>query len=473
MKIEDVKKKELLPPNGTEMLCRNLVETTYDRLSEDNVRIFRDRLLDMTGCIFGGDIVPEDRFYYDLLKKQGGAPEAPLFADKGRLPVMSAVAYNCLHARANDFGNMYVKIFDEGIASHYGETMIPMNLTLADMYGVSGEEFITTNVAAEDTVARVLYTLPVRWPTDMQIVSSAAAAIAIRYYKLNAEQAKTAFSYAATNCTDPGNSYFDYCQEFKLHNAESARMGILAAEVARGGWKGLEDPFFGHWGLITNKVPEGELPDLYEGAFNGLGEKYYTENRFKKGPGGIPTTAAGELGKALRAQIIAADGAFDPAKVKAVHVYQSNSMRRNYYYNPFSYRNHTNALFSYRFATCCTLYHGDRTVALVQTPAILAHPELVRLAEEATMDTYDCVPGKMMMKAEAEMTDGRVFTAETDYNEAMKDYPTHEFLVSKFWSQFDACGKLPRSIGEKIIELAGKVETLQDMREYTELLVVK
>ena len=250
-------------------------------------------------------------------------------------------------------------------------------------------------------------------------------------------------------------------------------MGILAAEVARGGWKGLEDPFFGHWGLITNKVPEGELPDLYEGAFNGLGEKYYTENRFKKGPGGIPTTAAGELGKALRAQIIAADGAFDPAKVKAVHVYQSNSMRRNYYYNPFSYRNHTNALFSYRFATCCTLYHGDRTVALVQTPAILAHPELVRLAEEATMDTYDCVPGKMMMKAEAEMTDGRVFTAETDYNEAMKDYPTHEFLVSKFWSQFDACGKLPRSIGEKIIELAGKVETLQDMREYTELLVVK
>ena len=137
MRTEEIKNKELLPPNGTEALCRNLIETTYEDLSEENIRIFKDRLLDMTGCIFGGDIVPEDRFFYDMLKKQGGEPVAPAFADDSslRLPLTSAVMHNCLHARANDFGNMAMVVFDDPIACHYGETILPMNLTLADVFG--------------------------------------------------------------------------------------------------------------------------------------------------------------------------------------------------------------------------------------------------------------------------------------------------------------------------------------------------
>lgn len=464
---------KLISPLGTEKLCRNLAETTYDRLSEDNIRVFKDRLLDMTGCIFGGAVVEEDRFLYDLLKRQGGAPEAPLFAASGRLPVTSAVIHNCIHARANDFGNMVTVIFGEAIASHFGETLIPMGLTLADMNGTPGKDFIANNIAAEDTIARILYTLPVRWPTDMQLVSSIAAALASRYYKLDAEKTKVALSYAATNATDPGNSYYDYCQEFKLHNGESARMGIMAAEMAKGGWNGLEDPFFGHWGLITSKVKDGGLPELYEKAFDKLGEEYFTEMRFKKGPGGIPTTATGECGKLLREQIIAEDGVLDAEKIKQVRVYQSENMRKNYYFNPFQHRNHVNALFSYTFAACCTLIHGDRRVDLVQTKAILENPKLIELSENAVMDVYDAKSDKMMMKAEAEMKDGRVFTIELDYNAQMGSYPTQEFLIKKFWDQFNAFGKLPKSTGEKIIELAGRIETLPDMREYTQLLTLK
>ena len=35
MRTEEIKNKELLPPNGTEALCRNLIETTYEDLSEE------------------------------------------------------------------------------------------------------------------------------------------------------------------------------------------------------------------------------------------------------------------------------------------------------------------------------------------------------------------------------------------------------------------------------------------------------
>lgn len=474
MKQEEIKNKALLPPNGTRLLCQNLIETTYDDLSEENIRIFKDRLLDMTGCILGGDIVPEDRFFYDMLQNQGGAPQAPLFADRRsvRLPLASAVMHNCLHARANDFGNMAMVVLGDPIASHFGETILPMNLTLVDVFGCNGKEFIANNIAAEDTIGRILYTLPVRWPTDMELGSSAAAAIAIRYYKLDAEKAKVAFSYAATNATDPGNAYYDYCQEFKYHNAESARCGIMAAELAKGGWRGLEDPFFGNAGLIAKKLPMGSLPDLYEKAFDQLGEKYFTEVRFKQGPGGMPTISTAKLGIKLRDQIIEADGRFDADQVKQVRIFEPDNLRRNYYSNPFRLKNHTNALFSHAFACCCCLYHGDRRVDLIQTPAILAHPRLLELAENTVMDTYAAASKDAVLKAEVEMMDGRVFKAEESFVGAMFEYPTKEFLEKKFWDQFNAFGKLPRAVGEKLIELAGRIDTLEDMREYTELLTI-
>lgn len=118
----------------------------------------------------------------------------------------------------------------------------------------------------------------------MLMVSSAAAALASRYYKLDADKTKVALTYAACNATDPANSYYDYSQEFKYHNGASAQMGIMACELAKGGWDGWADPYFGHWGLVTRQVKDGKpLPELYEKAFEGLGQVWYTEESFKRG----------------------------------------------------------------------------------------------------------------------------------------------------------------------------------------------
>ena len=78
-----------------------------------------------------------------------------------------------------------------------------------------------------------------------------------------------------------------------------------------------------------------------------------------------------------------------------------------------------------------------------------------------------------MMKVIVEMKDGASFEAIEDYGASMHDYPAREFLVQKFWDQFNAYGKLPKSTGEKIVALADKIETLSDMREYTQLMVLK
>lgn len=300
-----------------------------------------------------------------------------------------------------------------------------------------------------------------------------AAALASRYYKLDAAKTKVALTYAATNATDPGNSYYDYCQEFKYHNGASAQMGIMACELARGGWQGFADPYFGHWSLVTMQVKDGKpLPALYEKAFEGLGQVWYTEESFKRGPGGIPTTAAAKCGAGVRQKILDDRGTLNPADIKRVRVFRSSSMRFNYYSNPFTRRNHTNALFSFQFAACCALLHGAVKVELVQTPAIQADTYLVELAEHSTMEVFDCEAGRSMMKVIVEMKDGVVYEDLQDYGGSMHDYPSREFLLQKFWDQFNAYGKLPKSVGEKIVELADRIETLPDMREYTQLLTL-
>lgn len=465
-------REDLKSPGGTNLLCQNIVDTTYERLSEENIRVFKDRLLDVIGCMFGGAIVAEDTFLERRYKEWGGLGEAPLFASSGRLPLPAAAKLNCIKARANDFGSMLFRIFGEAIPSHMSETMIPLSLTLGDTFGVSGKQLITNDVTAEDFAARLLYSLPNRWPTDMLLVSSAAAALAGRYYGLDAQQMKSALSYAATNATDPANSYYDYCQEFKLHNGVSAEAGILSAEYAKGGWRGLEDPYFGHWGLISSRVEGGELPPLYEKIFADLGSDYYTEGGFKYGPGGIPTTAAAFCGAKLHRQLKEAYGTVDGSAIRQVRVLGAKNIYHGYYSNPFVLRDQINALFSYRFAASCALLNGKLGVDTVQTAAIRANAELVRLAEEATMDIYEPENGGRMMKVVAEMRDGRAFTAEESFM-VMERYPAREELEDKFWGQFNAFGQLPKRNGEKIIELASKVEDLSDIRELTELLCVK
>ncbi len=462
--------ENLKTPRLTEMICENLVNTKYENLSEWNVKCFKDRLLDITGCIFGGAIVEDNKVLTDLLRRWGGAEEAPVFLKGFRAPVNNAAMINCIVARSNDYGNMFMHVFEDRIASHLGETLIPLGLTLADMYGASGEELITNNVAAEDLTGRILYTFINRWPFDMLLVSTAAAAEAARYYKLDAERTKAALSYAATNSTDPANSYFDYSQEFKYHNGESARCGIMSCELAKGGWTGLADPYFGHWGLAVRDT-KGEMPPNYERAVSDLGKVYFTEESFKVFPGGIPNTPATIAAQKVRAMFT---DRYNVSDIKQVEVERSELTNYNYYSDPFTYPNQINALFAYRFQACCALYYGTVKVEYVQTKSILEHPDLIELAQNATMGVYKIKEGEPRipgMRVRVIMKDGKVFE-HTEPATSMHTYPTREFIIGKFMDQFNAFGKLPKATADKIIELALNIEKVSDMREYTSLLQI-
>ena len=456
------------PPKVTDLLCKTVVNTKFEHLSDWNVKCFKDRLLDTTGCLFGGAIVKDNQVLTDLLYRWGGAGEAPVFLHGFRTPLPNAVLLNCVTTRSNDYGSMAFKIFGEALPSHVGETLIPLNLTLADAYGVSGADFIAHNVAAEDMTARLLYSLRRRWPYDMLLVSSAAAALTSRYYGLDAAQTKAALSYAATNSTDPANAYHDYSHEFKYHNGESARCGIMSCELAKGGWSGLSDPYFGHWGLAVRNDND-ELSPNYEKCIEGLGTEYFTEGCFKRFPCGIPNTGACIAAMKVRRQF---EGCYKLADISRVDVDRSGNIRYNYYAAPFSSPTQINALFCRQFNVCCVLYHGDIRIEYIQSEALQSTPELLELVQKSTSGVCPLPSGQTdpFFRVRVTMKDGAVFE---DAEPAIfnTSYPTQEEIIGKFRKQVQAYGKLPKAAEEKIIDLALHIETLSDMREYTSLLM--
>jgi len=76
----------LAPPKIIDMMCENLVNTRFEDLSEWNVKCFKDRLLDMTGCIFGGTIVKDNKPLVEQIRRWGGEAEAPVFLQGFRAP---------------------------------------------------------------------------------------------------------------------------------------------------------------------------------------------------------------------------------------------------------------------------------------------------------------------------------------------------------------------------------------------------
>jgi 2-methylcitrate dehydratase PrpD len=244
----------------------------------------------------------------------------------------------------------------------------------------------------------------------------------------------------------------------------------MSCELAKAGWRGLSDPYFGSSGLAL-RSSNGKTPPNYEKAVQELGTAYFAEESFKRFPGGIPNTPATIAGQKVRAMLI---DKYKVSEIKKVEIGMSENSFAGYYAQPFTVVNQVNALFCYQFQACCALYHGTVKIEYIQTEYLEGNPELVELVQNSTLVFYKFADGEVKergMRVRVTMEDGTVFE-HTEPAASMHTYPTREFLIQKFMDQFNAFGKLPKSTAEKIIALALNIEKVSDMREYTSLLQI-
>lgn len=459
---------ETMHKSAIELISENIVNTKFENLSEWNIKNAKDRIIDIVGCIIGGSKASGNDGLIKIVKNWGGKEEAPVFIHGGRVPVGDAAMINCISCRSNDFEAMFVNIEGQRVASHNSGTTIPLTLTMSDVYGLNGKEFLTSMIIGDDVTARILvaggWDFALGWDGTMTLPIFGSVAIAGRIMGLSVEQIKNAFGISVNMVAGAVQSLWDAATTFKLGQGTSARNGIFAAELAQQGWVGLDDALLG--GKAYYFLYGKGKPDQPEVLTQYLGKKYYVEESFKRYPCGIPNTPFIDAGIKIHNQY-----GLNPTDIKEIELGLSPSSSRVYYAQQYklSAFPQASAIFSYQYTACCALLRGRCKIQDFTTEAI-CDPEVQDLISKSFFTDRSDLPGRMV-GIRITTNDGKVYEHLENVGQAMHSYPSKEILEAKYWDQVEAFNGISKAKAQKILDLIYKIEDIGNMRELTELLM--
>ncbi len=474
--------------NGNAILdaiSANILNTSFEDIDRETVDNTKTRILDIIGCAIGGAVLPDIVSLVKLVEDWGGKPEATIIGHGVKAPVQEVAFVNCTMCRGFDRGPL-AYIFNGRIVPHHvSETTVLAALTLAESRGVSGKEFITALVLGDDLTARLHLAndhplpgeyrksgespTPGRMPQMTMMVSTptyGAASIAGRLLGLNQSQMRNALGLVGRS-DGFGGGIWDGAPTFKIGQGTSARGGIVAAQLAKAGWTGAIDPFFGGRGFGGPSTHQYDHPEMFT---EDLGKKFYVEVLFKPYPGGGPT----------QSPIAAALSIVHKHKVKAEDIKEA-ILRTSpgvatglHYARPYKvgYYPTGDALFSYKYAVANALARGsatdkDYTEEAIRDPKVQALIGRVTLAL-AELDKSEGV------ELEVKMKDGSTFS---EYVAQAQGDPAHplsrETLVAKFREQVEFSRMVTKEDAEEIIRLVDTLEKVDNVAKIVKLAIKK
>ena len=462
-----------------ELLSENALNTQYEDLSENNIRICKDKLLDNIGNLAGGALAFGNREVLEIVDSYGETGEAPVFFLKGRASLGDAAMVNAMSSRSNDYEPMFMNLDGVRLPSKESATLINSVLTAGAVYGFSGKDYITHEVVGEDLSVRIMaaggrWNFDVGWDSSFTMPIYGVCAQFGRMRGLTPLQLRDAWGIAMGMVGGTMSHIFDYATSAKLGAGYNIRNADFATRLAKKGFPSLINIFEGPRNLYHQYrgMDEACQPEF---LYKDLGDKYYMEESIKLFPVGSPATIVAFAGSELY-------GVCDPADITDIELAVPDGYVEMYYWPPYEMGRDplTHAQFSYQYALCAPLLWGAFKTSHYSEEH-LRDPELLRLCSITRMIHDDTLPTDKsggattafnMIRVTITTKDGKTYTANkssTDFN--MHTYPTREQLLNKYWDQIDTYGLLSHAAGEKCIELIDHLEDLSDIRELTDLLI--
>jgi len=455
----------------TRALADNVLSTRFDDLSAATVANAKDRILDIVGCAIGGARAPGNAGLIELVKQWGGKPEATVLGHGLKAPAHTVAMANSILCRSFDWGVLTLIIDGRRFPTHTSETTVMTALALGESRGVSGRELISALVVGDDLAARI-WTASDRpqpgqgpgrgpgfepWGT---ITTLAAAAIAGRLLGLDGPQLRNAFGIALNMIAGAGSGLWDGATMFKLSQGTSARSGVNAAELARAGWTGLEDPLFGAHGSYYSSFAGCEHP---ERIIEGLGKVYHAEIVFKPYPGGRPTHAPIDAALAL-----ARKHEFDADDIEEAVLRTSPPATAAHYAKPYKVGDYPtgDALFSYRYSVASALVRKHARNEDYDEEHI-RDPKVQALIARTRLEGLDRPEG---VELEVRLKDGRLLREYVPVALGEPSNPlSREGLAAKFMTQVEYSQTVSTSDAEKLLKLLARLEEVDDAGRLVEL----
>jgi 2-methylcitrate dehydratase PrpD len=445
----------------SEHIAQFIAKTTYEDLPAHVIETAKKSLLDAIGVMLAATTTGDGCGpMVKLAVANEGVPASTILGIGVKRPAHMAAFANGALAHALDFEDTHDRAF-----VHSNAAAIPAALAVAEASGqADGKQLLTAIALGSELVCRLGLSikdnlLEAGWYMPPIFGAFGAAAAAGKVLDLSPRQLLDAFSLTLCQAT---------CSAELTHNPQSiirsirdafaAQAGVLAAQLAKDGVTGFEQPFEGKLGFFHAYARDHYDPDAVIG---GLGSDYEMARvSFKAWPScrGTHPYIEGAL------QIMQANGlrAADITGIRTV-VSPVNRMLCEPLEAKRRPSTPINAKFSVPYAMAAAIRHG--TVSLEHfEPDALADPEVCRIAAlvdyevDTAMGLKDTLRGYTEIRAK-----NQAFSAVVD---APYGDPANPLSADDLIAKFKSCARLSASpmSDERLNRIVDMVFHMEDVR---------
>lgn len=359
-------------------MTAHLGAVRFENIPRDTVRRAKLVLADTFGCMLSGKREKTAAVAHAQVMDWGGAPQATMWGFGDKAPLHHAAYVNALCARANDYGPVETCAAGRFKPLHISETMVPVTLAAAEKLGATGRDALTALICAEDFVGRLSGCMDMPLPLDCRGTLNTMGA-AVAYGKLRGFPPER-FADALWLALHQWNG-IKQGTHFPLSQGFSAMHGLLAADLAERGLKGVDDPPAELARLSEVFVANFVLDHLMEH----LGSVFYTTTTFKPWPACRATHAGIEC-----AADVARQTAIRPETVREIVLTVSPWTMNHAVARPFRIRNyaHADAIYSLQYVVAVALLHGGVELKHLTAPAV-EDAQTARLAAKIRLSSED------------------------------------------------------------------------------------
>lgn len=269
------------PPAATRVLARRTAGLTFADLPTPVVERAKACLLDWIGSALCGSTSPTATLALGAVRQLAGRGSATLVGARQAAPPFGAAFYNGAVAAVDEIDDVH-----EEASLHPGIVVIPAALAMAQGQGASGRRLLTAVVAGYDIVVRVARAAGpshyAYWHTTGTCGTFGAASAAGSILGLDASAMTMALGLAGTQAAGLWESLNGEATMAKhLHSAKAASSGVLAALLAREGFRGSPTILEGPKGFLA--AASQAAPEELKRLTAGYGRPFLiTRNFFKR-----------------------------------------------------------------------------------------------------------------------------------------------------------------------------------------------
>ena len=253
---------------ATETIAKWIVNTNYEDIPPDAIRVANESCFDLLGVILAGSVEPVGRIIEQYVADQGGTPEASVLGSGQRSTLANAALANGTMGHALDYD-------DFGGFGHPTVAIFPALLAIGESIGASGQDLLEAYVIGCEVGLAIQHATKYEqmqrgFHSTAVVGRLASTAACAKLLKLDQEQTITALGIAGSMSSGLIHNFGTMTKP--LHAGMSCRDGVTAVQLAQRGLTSgdqvIEHPF----GFAATVLGEG-IYDLDQMA-NDLGQPF-------------------------------------------------------------------------------------------------------------------------------------------------------------------------------------------------------